>query len=230
MTVLPERYPAEGRAIHLDVKGCQFQDHEEAYWTFQQQNLARQFHDRIVGRIESGDIRHLSVFGLAPQPLLIEFGRLLCDICPSDVHQLKREPKGWGWLTNGDPIRFVTSSSNVNARIVALKLALSATVTDDRIHRVLEPGTPIWSITAEGPNNDIMRRAEDLRTYRRLLRRIFDEIKAVCGSGAEVHVFSVLPVSAAIETGRVWMPKADLPLVLYDENRIHGGFRRTTRI
>jgi SMODS-associated and fused to various effectors sensor domain len=62
-----------------------------------------------------------------------------------------------------------------------------------------------------------MRRAEDLRTWRRLLRRTFDKIKAVCGRNAEIHVFPALPVSAAIEAGRVWMPEADLPLVIYDE-------------
>lgn len=88
----------------------------------------------------------------------------------------------------------------------------------------------IWSITANDPHNDIMRRAEDLRAFRRLLRRTFDRIKAVSGSNAEIHVFPAMPVSAAIETGRVWMPKADLPLVIYDENRHHGGFMRTLQI
>lgn len=230
MTVLPERYPAGGRAMHLEMKGCQYRDHEPEYWAFQQENLARQFREKLAGRIETSEVRHLSVFGLAPQPLLIELGRLLCDICPMDVHQLKREPKGWGWLTDGDPIKFVTSESKMEAPRVALKLALSATVTDDRIHRVMGPDVPIWSITAEDPNNDIMRRAEDLRTYRRLLRKMFDRIKAFCGSGAEIHVFPAMPVTAAIETGRVWMPKADLPLVLYDENAHHGGFMQTLRI
>lgn len=37
-------------------------------------------------------------------------------------------------------------------------------------------------------------------------------------------MFPALPVSAAIEVGRTWMPKADLPLVIYDENRARGGF------
>ena len=130
------------------------------------------------------------MFGLAPQPLLIELGRLLCDICPADVHQLKREPKGWGWVPDGDPIAFRRSSSCSSAKVVALKVALSATVTDDRIRRVLGPDVPIWSITADEPHNDIMRRTEDLRTWRRLLRRMFDEIKAACGREAEEFMYS----------------------------------------
>jgi hypothetical protein len=230
MTVLPDRYPAGGRAIHLEMKGCRYVDHEPEYWTFQQENLVRQFRDKISGRIETGEIRHLSVFGLAPQPLLIELGRLLCDICPIDVHQLKREPKGWGWLADGEPIRFQATDSRPTSNKVALKLALSATVTDDRIQRVLGDTVPIWSITAANPHNDVMRRAEDLRAFRHILRRTFNEIKAACGHDAEIHVFPALPLSAAIETGRVWMPKADLPLIIYDENRRHGGFVRTVRV
>ena len=230
MTVLPERYPAGGRAMHLEMTGCRYRDHEPNYWRFQQENLGRQFREKIGGRIETGEIRHLSVFGLAPQPLLIELGRLLCDICPADVHQLKREPKGWGWLADGDPIRFGTTACDRRAAKVALKLAVSATITDERIHRVLGENVPIWSITAELPHNDIVRRSEDLHTWRRLLRTTFDRIKAVNSSDAEIHVFPALPVSAAIEIGRVWMPKADLSLVIYDENRHHGGFMRALEI
>lgn len=230
MTVLPERYPADGRAIHLEMKGTKFQDYEESYWEFQRENLQRQFNEKINGRIEAGEIRHISVFGLAPQPLLIELGTLLCDICPADVHQLKREPKGWGWLPDGDPVAFETSVPQAKGSVVALKLALSATVLDERIESVLGEDIPIWSVTAIEPHNDIMQRCEDLRNFRQLVRRILDQIKAQHGEDAEIHVFPAMPVSTAIEFGRVRMPKADLPLVIYDENKRIGGFVPTLRI
>ncbi len=230
MSVLPDHYPAERRALHLEMQGCQFKDHESQYWAFQQENLNRQFREKVTGRIETGEVRHLSVFGLAPQPLLIELGRLLGDICPMIVHQLKREPKGWGYLNDGQAVEFRTEESALPANRVALKLALSATVKDDRIKRVLGENTPIWSITASNPHNDIMRRGEDLAIFRERLRRTFDRIKAVNGTHAEIHVFPALPVSAAVEVGRVWMPKADLPLLIYDENRQHGGFMPTLQI
>jgi SMODS-associated and fused to various effectors sensor domain len=37
------------------------------------------------------------------------------------------------------------------------------------------------------------------------------------GQDNTIHVFPAVPVSVAVELGRVWMPKADLPLSLYDE-------------
>jgi hypothetical protein len=63
-----------------------------------------------------------------------------------------------------------------------------------------------------------------------MLRRTFNDIKAACGHDAEIHIFPALPLSAAIETGRAWMPKADLPLIIYDENRRLGGFIPTIRV
>ena len=69
-----------------------------------------------------------------------------------------------------------------------------------------------------------MRRPEDLREFRRLVRAAFDGIKAAHGEVATIAVFPALPVSAAVEVGRVWMPKADLPLFVYDQNRARGGF------
>jgi SMODS-associated and fused to various effectors sensor domain len=113
---------------------------------------------------------------------------------------------------------------------VALVLALSATVLDERIACVLGQDTTIWSITAEQPHNDIMQRRADLGEFRRLVRAMLNDIKAAHGEHTVIHVFPVLPVSATVELGRVWMPKADLPLVIYDHNRTSHGFVRTIRI
>ena len=65
--VLPDHYPADGRSIGLELIGCQYEDHEESYWTFQQENLQRQFRDKIKGKIETVEIRHLSVYKVSPK-------------------------------------------------------------------------------------------------------------------------------------------------------------------
>jgi hypothetical protein len=112
----------------------------------------------------------------------------------------------------------------------ALVLALSATVIDERITCVLGKDVAIWSITAEQPHNDIMKCRADLSELRRLVRAMLNDIKAAHGEHAVIHVFPALPVSAAVEVGRVWMPQADLPLVIYDQNRAWNGFGRTIQI
>lgn len=219
----PDHHPASGQTLDLEMVGCAFRDNEPAYWAFQRENLRRQFEAKLRGRVERQEIRHLSVFALAPQPLLIELGRLLCDIVPAAIRQRHREPATWRWQANQLPMTFEVSEPDVEATgSVALKLGVSATVVDTRIRSVLGPDTAVWSLCAEQPHNDILRRPEDQAVFRGTLRRLYDRIKARHGEGNPIHIFPALPASLAVEVGRVWMPKSDLPLRLYDNHRSHG--------
>ncbi len=228
--LLPEYYPDERLPITLDLTGSAFADHEDAYWKFQVENLTRQFDQRVRPAIADGHIKHLSIFALAPQPLLIHLGQLLSDLPAARVHQLHREPQGWDWRTTRPALSYDIGRPERRMSKVALKLALSATITDDRITRALGADCSIWSITTAKPHNDIMHREDDLSAFRTALRHTLDQIKAIHSDQIVVHVFPALPVSAAIEVGRVWMPKADLPLIIYDEHRTLGGFHQRTRI
>lgn len=227
----PDHHPAEGRTIDIELIGSERKDHEEAYWTEQNENLERLFARKIKERIEQREIRQISVFALAPQPLLIRLGTLLGDMVPVSVHQKHREPDTWKWLPDQQRVAYKMNKYSGNRDVpVALKLALSATVNDDRITSVLGKDTAIWSLTCDQPGNDIMRRKDDLSTYKQLLRALFNQIKAYHGEGVLLHVFPIVPASAAVETGRVWMPKADLSMKLYDQNRTAQAFVPTISI
>jgi hypothetical protein len=227
--MLPKRYPADGRSISIEILGSVANDSEDNFWKTEPDNLRRQFDKSILERIASRDITHLSVFALGPMPLLMELGTLLGDIVPMDVYQLHREPAGWGWAEDGPRIDFRVKRSTAARKTIALKLGISATVTDQRIKDVLGDDVSIWSIDAALPHNDAMRYAEDLAVFRRLIRGLYNDIKASHGEGHVIHVFPAVPVSVAVEVGRVRMPKADLPLLAYDQ--IAGtGFKPRLRI
>lgn len=182
--------------------------------------------------LKAVDLEQISLFALAPQPLLILLGSLLGDIVPVKVHQRHREPATWRWQPDQQAISFRTSepSSAGSSQIVALKLALSATTTDDRIRSVLGADECIWELTAEDPHNDIMRRPEDLSKFKRQVRQLLDRIKTAHGEDVVVNVFPALPSSCAVELGRIRMPKADLPFRIYDQNAQAGGFVQTLMI
>lgn len=219
----PERHPTCGQTLDLEMVGCAFRDDEPAYWAVQRENLRRQFEAKVRGRVERQEIRHLSVFALAPQPLLIELGRLLCDIVPATVHQRHREPASWRWASDGSSITLrATEPEPYRSGPAALKLGVSATIADARLEAVLGSDVAIWSLCAENPHNDILRRPEDQSAFRRELRSLYDRIKARHGEKTLLHIFPALPASLAVEVGRVWMPKSDLPIRLYDNHRSHG--------
>jgi hypothetical protein len=222
VAMLPKRYPVDGRSIGIEILGNALTDGEDKFWENEPDNLRRQFDTLIRPRISERDIAHLSVFALAPIPLLVELGRVLGDITPADVYQLHREPAGWSWASEGPRINYEVEEPIRTGRHVALKLGVSAVINDSRITSVLGDDTAIWSLAANKPGNDVMRYSEDLVEFRRLMRRLYNDIKSKHGEQAVIHVFPAVPVSVAVELGRVRMPKADLPLLVYDQRP--GGF------
>jgi len=227
-----QKTPASATAIEIKVRGTHFADDDPDYWSLEIGNLRHQIEaQQIKHRIEKGEIRHLSVFGLAPMPLLIEFGRLLSDISAVTVYQLHREPQGqgWKWAEDEPPVNFQVNQGKPGPQRVALKLAISASIDDSRVTSVLGDDISIWEVTCPSPHNDVMRREVDLSSYRRLIWQTLEQIKEKHGLEAKLSIFPAIPVSCAIELGRVWQPKAHLAFDIFDQSGPN-GFQHRHRI
>lgn len=222
--MFPHRYPASDHAISLGLHNSAVSDRDEQFWLSERENLEKQFARRVRDRIADGEIAHLSVFSLAPQPLLILLGTLLGDIIPCDVYQLHREPRTWVWPSGGETPGYIIREPQSKTGKAALVPSLSATIDLNRVTSVLGENSSIWTITVPTPHNDLMKSREQLASLRAVLRRVFDQIKFAQGQSAVLHIFPAAPVSACLEVGRVRMPKADMPWQLYDQVNPLDGF------
>ncbi len=228
--LFPERYPAAERAIELSVHNSAVGDRDEAFWKNEAFELRRKFDRQVRARVAEGDIRHLSVFAIAPQPLLILLGSFLGDIVPSDVYQRHREPTTWKWHAGVETPSFrMLRPSSVTGK-PALVFEVSGTITEDRVRQVLGESASIWSIGVPAPHNDVVKSNRQKAEFRTIVRTVLDQIKAVHGQTEVLHIFPAMPISLAVELGRVRMPKADTPWVLYDQVNARGGFVRTLSI
>jgi hypothetical protein len=174
--------------------------------------------------LASGDVSHLSIFALAPQPLLVLLGSLLTDIPKADVFQLHREPAGWSWPATRKVPAFEISEPRDFVGPAALVLSLSASITHDRIASVLGDDASVWTVTIPKPNNDFTKSRSQLAVFRMVMKPLFDRIKARHGQSAQLHVFPAASASVAVELGRIRMPKADMPWTIYDQVNHRGGF------
>lgn len=222
--LFPVCHPADGRAIELGMKDSSCMDRSPAFWQLEAQHLANQYYRRVQERIAAREITHVSIFAIAPQPLLILLGTLMTDIPTAEVYQRHREPPTWNWPDTAPPITFDVREPDSVTGTPALVLALSADVTDDRISAVLGDNVSTWRVSVKNPNTDLIKSPEHLSAFRSTLRPLLDRIKAVHGQTTTLHVFPVVGVSAAIEFGRVRMPKAHMPWQLYDQVNARGGF------
>lgn len=222
--VLPEYYPAEKTPIELSCSNSAYTDDENKFWEYEREQLIKKYQNRVKSSIESGEIKHLSVFALAPQPLLIELGRQISDIQPAVIYQKHREPDTWKWLEEPNAFDYLIEEPESIYPTVALNLSLSGKIDNGRITSVLGSNTSIWTITIENPNNDFIKNQTRISLFREKMRYVFNRIKAVHGQNSKLHIFPACPISISIEIGRVWMPKADLPMKLYDQNNKHNKF------
>ena len=222
--MLPNKYPADDKAIDLSLRNSSFQDKEPKFWEIEREHLQRQFASKVMSRLAI-DIHHLSVFALAPQPLLVELGRLISDISAISIFQHQKEPEdNWEWQNEGKSIDFEIVPPDKYCTPVALNISLSGKIGNQRILSVLGEEASIWTLTIANPYNDFLKTQEQLGTFRKAFRMLLDEIKYIHGQNSLLHIFPAAPVSIAVEVGRVWMPKADLPLRLYDQNYERDGF------
>lgn len=222
LAIIPERYPADKHEIDLSINADSFKDNEDNYWNIQSEHLIKIFNEKIKQKFNY-NVQHYSLFALAPQPLLIKLGCLLSDLYNVDVYQLHREPSTWKWLDN-EEIDYIINNNNIDSNIVAINFSLSANIDNLRINKVLGEKVNIWTFKINNPNNDFLKGRKQLELFRIELRKLLNEIKLSNNEYTEINIFAAMPVSAAVELGRVWMPKADLNLKIYDENRELGGF------
>jgi hypothetical protein len=227
--LFPHRYPAE-RPACLSMINSAWEDRSADFWRIEEGNLLAQYEKQVRPRLAMGEVAHVSVFGLAPQPLLILLGTQLTDIVAVDVYPLLREPQGWGFAEKGEQLSFRTTKPPETKGAAALVVGTSATVTQDRITSVLGPDAAIWELTLPDPHNDALRTREQLGSFRRELRSLLNKIKAAHGQSSALHIFPATSVAGAIELGRVRMPKADMPWQLYDQVNARGGFVPALRI
>jgi hypothetical protein len=230
--LIPFRFPAEANCIELSLKNSSSEDHDINFWQSEVNNLEKLFERKLTHFRAERPIKHYSIFGFAPQPLLIKLGTLLGDIYPADVYQLKKEPVfTWSWLEDDtSTVIYEVKRPTTKTNLVALKFSLSATISDERITKVLGNDCSIWELTINNPHNDFIRRKEHLSDFRTSVRKLLDDIKLFHGEDVQIHVFPVMALSTAIELGRVWNPKSQLPLVLYDQNWKNGGFTKAFEI
>lgn len=221
----PDRFPASAQPLELGLKNSSFEDRTEEFWQIETIHLRAMVEQQVRPRFRSGEISHLSVFALAPQPLLTLLGSLLSDIPTAEVYQRHKEPNSWAWDEEPSTWEYeIQRPKTTETKAPALVFALSATVVDNRITAVLGEEAEIWRVTIPEPHNDFVRSRIQTYEFRRELRRLLNEIKASHGEDGSIHIFPAMPVSLAVELGRIHNRKSDLPLVIYDENKALGGF------
>lgn len=229
--MFPEKYPANENPIFLSMS-CSHEDKTPEFWHTELSHLNRIFELQIQPLISNGNSVNFSLFALAPIPLLIKLGTLLTDKVSVDVFQPIREPKTWKWQQYPDGFEFIVKPPDSYENPPALVISLSDKILHDRITSVLDYDVSIWELTVADAfcHNDMMRHTLQLSQFRSTLRGLIRDIKQKHSHSTPLRIFPAMPVSCSIELGRIRMPKADMPWIIYDQNTKMNRFIKTFTI
>ncbi len=214
-TIFPERYPTESSPIEIQMKSV-LHDGEPEYWMAEVRQIERMCNDKVFRAFEDEGIAHISLFPLGPQPLLVKLGTMLNDKYQIKIFQKHREPDTWRWLDEDKKNDIYLDKPTDTSKEPVLVIALSANAIKGRIAKKFGDTASIWTITCENPGNDMMKCEGQLMQFNRVARKAMDDIKTAHPEAECLKIFMAMPSSCAVELGRIRMPKADLPWVLYD--------------
>ncbi len=158
----------------------------------------------------------LSVFPIAPIPLVIKLGYLLSDKRKINIFQKYREPDSWHWQSEELTNCFTTNKSvKGSGNRVALIISISSEIEQSRV-TVVEKFDVIYHLKAQKCGVNAIQSIKDLNAFWQKYLSVMDDIKN-SHDFDEISLFSAIPVSAAFEIGRRYMPKVYPKIRVYDE-------------
>lgn len=163
---------------------------------------------------------------------MVKLGSLLENKTTIHIFQRHREPKEtWSWPESDyqDDL-LISEPDTMTVGVPVLVFAISAKAIITCVKNQLKNITDnIWIVEASSPNYNWCANKAQQQHFRNISRKVLDTIR-LRNPGEGIHVYMAMPNSLAVEFGRVWMPKADAPLLLYDIDRITKQYNKVLKI
>lgn len=214
-SITPEHYPARMPPISLHQK-LELFDYEDGFWATMSRDLERQVR-RILPSIKD---KHISLFAVAPQPLLFKLGRLLNRNYDVDVRQSQGDISHWRWPTKEKTIELVTDQLSCGEvyNKAAITIEISAQLSEVEIAKVFD-GYDVHRIVAPNGGPQSIRSMADLQAVTCKYRELLNKIRLESAPDVQVALLFIAPASVSIEAGRQLM-KGDPHITVYDRNAL----------
>jgi hypothetical protein len=179
--------------------------------------------------------RHLSVFGLAPIPMLVMLGHAIGNKVATDFYQCHRDkPLRWNWYEGEKVARFEVREvqRGTEPTRVALVMPLSGPIATASMPSAIDQTYTTYEIGLVGrpPTTGFLRQREDLESFRETYRGLLARLRGEHDGLRELHVFPAVAAPVAVACGFDLLPKVDPTLVVYDNLMKNGGFISRLRV
>lgn len=225
------RFPADDKGVFLDYS-MKAGSGDESHWA----SFAQEVSDEVRNAFRIGNDghrhEHLSIFAMAPIPILMHLGNRIGNVIPIDFYQKHRDSDDWKWKDEIEPDDFryrYSRSDGDSSEGVGLVLSLSGKIAREEYEHIAR-GMPVYEIEVEDPNPAFLKFRSRLQKFKSAYRQALTDIRAAHGRDCLIHLFPAIPAPIAVLCGAELLPKSDPAVRVYDNDKARGGFVPTLTI
>ncbi len=221
------RYPADEKGVFIDLTGLEYTA-DKSYWEVAAQKIKTTLDRGLSLGNDELQHPHLSIFGIAPIPLLVYLGFTIGNTIRSDIY-IKLRGQKW-FLKQGSrgsrSAEFIIRrpSKNNKTRHAALSIAISGSISATEIYKATGQKMPIYELCIAQPSLDSIQSGKDLESFRKSYRSIMDEIRERYGKKVKVHLLAAIPSCVAIVCGQEILHGVDPSVTIYEHGNQSSGF------
>ena len=171
-------------------------------------------------------------------PFLFFLGKCIGDTIPCDIYQSHRNientSKTWNWQelpeVEKDTSYVVNLEQEGKSDIVLVKLAISDSLNSDKYPNLTGNNISIYQISVNEPSPHFLKSKKQLETFSYEYRKLLNLIQAKHGTKCKIFILPAIPVSIAIECGRIILPTKDPEIYVCEYFKDNGGYKKVLRL
>lgn len=230
------KFPTDRKGIKIEARDFNRLGTPEQWQDFAEVRIKR----KILRYLDEGNddvnIKHLSVFGIGPMPLLMYLGKCIGDTVPTDIYQSHRNientSKTWSWQEEAsvEVPYLVSCQQEGTSETVLLKLAISDFIERDKYESLFFDNCSIYQITIPEPSQHFLKSKKQLEIFSYEYRKLLNKIQAEHGKQCKIYILPAIPVSIALECGRVILPTKDPEIYVCEYYGDIGEFKNVLKL
>lgn len=229
---LTDMYPANEHAYRVDLTALALPETDPQSWAPLAKTLGAEVERQLRVGSRGAHPKHLSVFAMAPIPLLVYLGWILGDENAVDLYQKHRGGQGWNWVDEPSPPNALYEQRGLRECPGAGDVAFAVSVTGDveqrAIDAVVGSDCAVYEIRASSPGPDFLISRDRLEYFGYEYRKLMARIRQHHGASCHVHLFAAAPAPVAVLCGQSLLRKADPPVTVYEYNKGSGFSKAIT--
>lgn len=219
------KFPVDENPTVIDLSGSRLPAEGEGFFALMERSITQQIQDVLSRRAGVTRASSLSVFAIAPIPLLVHTGRCLGDAQRIELYQRHRDTQSWTWKEDEEAQAFYeivrVAEQATTERPVVLVFSISGLVSHELVAQTVGAEPCIYEIRAREPGRDFLRSRKRLELFSYEVRNAVVALRDAHYARKVIHVFAAIPAPMAIEFGR-HIKSLDTPFIIYEyENSKH---------